>query len=185
MSTFKLLNKKRGPYKRLAFYGLLSGILLLFIIALSGKKIDDSIKAVIMLVSALAFIVSIFILGHSIKFKSIIGTISFLEDNIKIEILNKEEIIPYSNIEHIRFKLSGYEGVNSSTLFENILFFPSLFAYHSGMRNFVYIHTTKGIRIFEVFLQSKKEWVSIKRIAQSNFVLFESKRFNNDHHDKN
>ena len=77
MLTLELVSKKRKPIKRYAFYGIITGILVLILIALSGHRIANNLKVVLMLVVACTFVICLYILNYSVKFKNTIGRISF------------------------------------------------------------------------------------------------------------
>jgi hypothetical protein len=167
MITLEIVSKKRRPVKLYAIYGILSGILLLIVVAVLGHRIPSLIARMLMGLSALAFIVCLFIMNYSYKFKNSIGHISFSPENIEIEILGKREIISVDAILKINFKLVGYEGLNTST-FSDFLIVPliSLFSYHSGINNYVYIRTAGQIRKFEIYIPDKKNWSSLKSMAK-------------------
>lgn len=166
MLSFELVSKKRKPIKRYAFFGIILGFLILILIGITGRQINNDIKVALMIVVAFLFVVCIYILNYSIKFKNTIGKISFFEDYVEILLARKREIIYIDNIRSIRFKLTGYEGLNSTTLFEYLIWFPAFFSYKSGMKNFVNIVTGKGVRQFEFYIPDKSSWLLIKKMAQ-------------------
>jgi hypothetical protein len=166
MLTFELVSKKRKPIKRYAFYGIITGILLLILIGLTGHWIAETIKVIIMILVAFTFIICLYIINYSVKFKNAIGHIFFSEEYIEIELLRKIEIIYINDISKIRFKLAGYEGLNNSTIRDILIWPPGSFSYHSGLNNFVYIFTINGVRTLEIYLKSKKEWYDINNLAK-------------------
>ena len=166
MMTLELISKKRRPTKRYSFIVIIIGILILVFIGFFGHWIGNSLASILMILVACIFIVCLYIINYSVKFKNVIGKISFSQDFIEIEFLQKKEIFYNDNVRNIRFKLAGYEGLNNSTLFENIVWKPSLFSYHSGMNNFVYIYTANGVRTFEFQIPDKRAWTYIKKMAQ-------------------
>jgi hypothetical protein len=174
MITFELINRKRKPIKRYAFIGILIGILTIVLIGILGQRLDNTVKIVLMILVAFTFIICLFILNYSIKAKNVIGNISFLEESIELEILQKKEIIQKANIKAIRFKFAGYEGLNDSTIIENLAWFPSFFSYHSGMNNFVYIYSDRGTRTFEFYIPNKRDWIKIKRMGKFYHDNFET-----------
>jgi hypothetical protein len=165
MHSFELVSKKRKPVKRNAFFGIVIGILLLILIGLTGHWIANTVKIVLMLLIACTFIICLYIINYSVKFKNPIGRISFSEDYIETEIHGKKEIFKRDNITNVRFKLAGYEGLNNSGFLDFVIWSPSFFSYHSGINNFVYIHTGNAVRIFEFYIPNKKDWLNIKKIA--------------------
>jgi len=164
--TFELVSKKRKPIKRYTIYALITGFLILFIMALTGHWLNNITKVVLMLLVAFIFIISLYILNYSVKFKNPIGKISFYQDCIEIEILEKNEIIYRNDIQKVRFKLAGYEGLNASTLFDYIMWSPSFFSYHSGMNNFVVIYTNRGTLKYEFYIRDKAAMAYLKRIMR-------------------
>lgn len=166
MLTLELVSKKRKPIWLYAFSGIIIGFLLLFLIGLTGQWINHSVKVALMIVIACIFIVCLYILNYSAGFKNTIGQISFFENYIEILLNGKKEIIYIDNIQSIRFKLTGYEGLNSSTIFEYLFWAPAFFSYHNGMNNFVYIVTGNGIRQFELYVPDKKCMVELKKMAK-------------------
>ena len=167
MITLEIVSKRRRPIKLYAIYGILFGILLLIVVAVLSQRIPSPMAKVLMALSAFTFIICIFIMNYSYKFKNSIGHISFSHENIEIEILGKKEIISVEAIVKINFKLVGYEGLNTST-FSDFLIVPliSLFSYHSGINNYVYIKTARQIRKFEIYIPDKKNWSSLKSIVR-------------------
>jgi hypothetical protein len=167
MLSLEIVSKRRRPIKLYAIYGILFGILLLIVVAILGHRIQSSIAKMLMGLSAFTFIICLFIMNYSYKFKNPIGHISFSPENIEIETLGKREIISLEAIIKINFKLVGYEGLNTST-FSDFLIVPliSLFSYHSGINNYVYIKTARQIRKFEIYIPDKKNWSNLKSIAQ-------------------
>jgi hypothetical protein len=166
MLTLELVSKKRKPIKRNAFFGIIFGILLLILIVLTGQWLANTIKIVVMVLVACIFVICLYIINYSVKFKNAIGLITFSEENIEIEFLQKTEIINIENINSVRFKLTGYEGLNNSTIFDLAMWSPNFFSYHSGINNFVYIYTNTGLRTFEFYIPNKKNWLNINKIAQ-------------------
>jgi hypothetical protein len=164
--TFELISKKRKPIKRYTLYALIGGFLILITIALAGHYLNHTTKVVLILFVACIFIISLFIFNYSFNFKNPIGKISFYQDCIEIEILEKEEIIYNKDIIKVRFKLSGYEGLNASTFFDYLRWSPSFFSYHSGMNNFVVIYTNRGTLMYEFYIRDKAAMVNLKRIMR-------------------
>jgi hypothetical protein len=164
--TLELVSKKRKPIKRYAFIGIVLGIVTLVIVGFISHWIGQLIASILMILVAVTFIVCLYIINYSIKFKNVIGKISFSQDFIEIEFLQKKEIFYNDSVRNIRFKLAGYEGLNNSTLLEYIVWKPSLFSYHNGMNNFVYIYTANGVRTFEFHIPDKRAWIYIKKLAQ-------------------
>jgi len=118
-----------------------------------------------MIIVACTFVISIYIINYSVKFKNTIGQISFFENYIEIVLNGEKEIIYIDNIRNIRFKLAGYEGLNSTTFFEYLLWFPAYFSYKNGMNNFVSISTSAGVRQFEFYIPNKSSWLNIRKLA--------------------
>jgi len=167
MLTLEIVSKKRRPIKLYAIYGLLFGVLIIITIGILGHRIPSVIAKLLMAISALTFIICLFIMNYSYKFKNSIGHISFSTEQIKIEIFGGKEIITIESIHKIKFKLVGYEGLNTSTLSDFFIVpFLSLFSYHSGINNFVYIKTSKQIRKFEIYIPDQKHWATLKSMAK-------------------
>ena len=166
MLTLDLVSKKRRPIKRNAFIGIILGILTLAIVGFISHWIGYKVASILMILVAITLIVCLYIINYSIKFKNVIGKISFSQDFIEIEFLQKKETFYHDSFRDIRFKLAGYEGLNNSTLFEYIVWKPSLFSYHSGLNNFVYIYTDNGVRTFEFHIPDNRSWTYIKKMAQ-------------------
>jgi hypothetical protein len=164
--TFELVNKKRKPIKRYTTYALLTGILIIVTVALARHLLNEQTKVVLMILSACLFIVSLFIFNYSFNFKNPIGKISFYQDCIELEILEKTEIIYLKDIIKVRFKLSGYEGLNTSTFFDYLRWSPSFFSYHSGMNNFVVIYTNSGTFMYEFYIRDKAAMINLKRLMR-------------------
>jgi hypothetical protein len=172
MITFELVNKKRKPIKRYAFISLVIGILLLFLVGFSGQLLGHAVKVAIIIVAAAIFVIGLYIINYSAMFKNTIGEISFYENYIEIVTGQNKEIIYIENIRNIRFKLTGYEGLNNSTFFEYIIIrLPALFSFHNGMNNFVTIYTSGRPRQFEFYIPDKRRLLEMKRIAQEYFHL--------------
>jgi len=172
MLTLELVSKKRKPIKRNAFIAIVIGILLLVLVGLSGHLLGNAVKVVIMIITAGIFVTSLYIINYSAMFKNTIGQISFYENYIEIVTGMKKEIIYIDNIRNIRFKLSGYEGLNSSTFFEYMVWWlPSYFSYHNGMNNFVIIYTASGPRQFEFYIPDKKRLLELKKMAKEYFLV--------------
>jgi hypothetical protein len=169
MLTFELVSKKRKPIKRNAFAGIICGFLILVLIAVAGKWINNSVKIAMMIVVAITFIICLYIINYSVKFKNPIGKISFFENYIETVINGKKEIVYIDNISSIRFKLSGYEALNNSTFFEFMFWKPAIFSYHNGMNNFVYVVTANGVKHFEFYIPDKKSMLAAKKMAQEYF----------------
>jgi hypothetical protein len=160
--TFELVSKKRKPIKRYTTYAIITGILIIVTVALGRHLLNEQTKVVLMILSACIFIGSLFIFNYSFNFKNPIGKISFYQDCIEIEILEKKETIYQKDIIKVRFKLSGYEGLNTSTFFDYLRWSPSFFSYHSGMNNFVVIHTNRGTHMYEFYIRDKAAMVNLK-----------------------
>lgn len=161
MLTFDLVNKKRSSFKVYAITGIITSILLLVLIGLLGDKMHDSLNKALMGLSALGLVTGIFVLSYSIKFKNIIGHISFSKEQIEIELLQRKEIINKENIRNISFELVGFEGLNKT-------FTPHGFydlSYHSGINNFVHIQTSNEIRKFEFYISNRKNWDDLKSLV--------------------
>jgi hypothetical protein len=165
MLTLELVSKKRKPIKRYAFMGIILGILTLIIVGFTSHWTGNMIASILMILVAVTFIVCLYIINYSVNFKNVIGKIFFSQDFIEIEFLQKKEIFYNDSVRNIRFKLAGYQGLNNSTLFEYIVWKPSLFSYHSGLNNFVYIYTDNDVRTFEFHIPDKRAWTSIKKLA--------------------
>jgi hypothetical protein len=171
MLALELVSRRRKPVKRNAFYGIITGILLLILIGLSGHMVSNTIKTVLMLIIAFIFVMCLYIVNYSVN-KIPIGLISFFKDYIEIEMYEKKEIIQSDKIDNIRFKLTGYEGLNKSSIFGMAIWSPGYFSYHSGMKNFVYIHTSDTVRKFEFYLANKRDLLNIKKTAlQFHYIL--------------
>ena len=124
-----------------------------------------------MIIIACTFIVCLYIINYSASFKNTIGQISFCENYIEIVSDQKKEIIYFDNIRNIRFKLTGYEGLNSSSFFEFLVWSPAFFSYHNGMNNFVDIVTANGIMHFEFYVPNKKSMLKAKKMIQEYFHM--------------
>jgi hypothetical protein len=166
MLTFELVNKKRNPAKRYAIAGALTGVVFIFLIILLHNFLPELVKKVLMVAIALDFIACLFIINYSIKFKNVIGHISFPQGGIEIEFLQKKEFISNDEIRNIRFELVGYEGLNNTSIASTLLFIQNYFSYCSGLNNFVYIQTKNESRTFEVFIENKQQWAGILGIAK-------------------
>ena len=161
MITFELINKKRNPIKVYAISGIIISILLLILIGLLGDKMYDSLKKVLMGISAFGFVIGSFVLIYSFKFKNVIGHISLSKEQIEIELLQRKEIINNENIKNVRFELVGFQGLNKTIT-------PHCFydlSYHSGINNFVYIKTNNEIRKFEFYVSNQKNWINLQRMV--------------------
>jgi hypothetical protein len=167
MLTFELVSKKRKPIKRYAFAGIIIGFMILILIGLTGRWLNDAISVALMILVACIFIACLYIINYSVKFKNVIGQISFFENYIEVILNRGKEIIYIDNIRSIRFKLAGYEGLNSTTFFEYLLWFPAYFSYKNGMNNFVSISTSTGVRQFELYIPDKKHMSNIRELAQN------------------
>jgi hypothetical protein len=171
MLTLELVSKKRRPIKRNAFIAIVIGVLLLVLVSLSGHLLSHAVKVAIMIITAVIFVISLYIINFSVSFKNTIGRISFFENYIEIVTDQKREMIYIDNIRNIRFKLTGYEGLNSSTLFETMVWSPAFFSYHNGMNNFVTIYTADGPRQFEFYIPNKISMLVVKRMSREYFHL--------------
>ena len=165
MLTFELVSKKRKPIKRNAILGIIFGILILVLIGFTGNIIPNTVKVVLMLLIACTFVICLYIINYSVKFKNPIGLITFSEDYIELELHEKKEIIRSDNFGKVRFKFAGYEGLNNSTYLDFVIWSPSFFSYHSGMNNFVYIYTNNAVRKFEFYIPDKRGWLNIKKLV--------------------
>ena len=148
MLTFELIHKKRRPIKFYSIIGIVIGLLFLILIGLLGDKINNSTKIVLMGISAFLFVTGLFILSYSFRFKKVIGHISFLKEHIEIELLQKEEVIDFKQINNLNFKLVGYDGLNKSITTQG---FYDL-SYRSGINNFVFLETNNKKRKFEFYV---------------------------------
>jgi len=166
--TLELINKKRNPVKHYAVYGVLIGIITVLIVGFIDHWLKPILITILLIASVLILIISLFIINYSVGFKKISGRISFYDDYVKINTEGKTETIQKQNIRSIRYKLSGYEGMNNSTLIDFLIWFPGYFSYHSGMNNFVYIYTDTGLRIFEFHIPNKACWIRMKEIARTS-----------------
>jgi hypothetical protein len=169
MLTFELINKKRRPIKIYAIFGIVIALLLLILIGLLGDNIKNSLKILLMCISASGFVIGLFILSYSFKFKRVVGNISFSEECIEIELLHKKEIIGIENIKNIKFKLVGYEGLNKT-------FIPLYdLSYRSGINNYVFIQTYNETRKFEFYVSNEKSWIDLQSIVSYYHNAFGSK----------
>jgi hypothetical protein len=175
MLTLELVNKKRSPAKLYAIIGALAGLACLILTGLLHHVLSEPVKKVLMVVVAGDFVICLFVLNYSYKFKNVIGHISFSNDFIEIELLQKKEFINFDNIRNIKFKLLGYEGLNNSSLAETFVFSPGFFSYYSGMNNFVYVQIKNETRTFEFYIANKKEWENLQRIVKYYSDVFASK----------
>jgi hypothetical protein len=167
MLTFELVNKKRSPAKRYAIAGALTGVACIFLIFLFHNFLPELFKTILMVAIAIDFVACLFILNYSIKFKNVVGHISFPQGGIEIELLQKKEFISNDEVRNIRFELVGYEGLNNTSIASTLLFIQNYFSYFSGLNNFVYIQTKNESRTFEIFLANKQQWAGIQGIAKS------------------
>ena len=171
MLTFELINKKRRPIKIYAISGIVIGLLLLILIGLLGNKISNSLKIVLMGISAFVLIIGLFILSYSFKFKNVIGHISFSKENIEIELLQRKEVIGIENIKNIKFDLVGYDGLNKTIIPQGLYDL----SYRSGINNFVFIETNKEIRKFEFYISNQKSWINLQSMVSYYQDTFSSK----------
>lgn len=160
MLTFELINKKRRPIKIYAISGIVTGILLLILIGLTGNKLSDSLKIVFMCICASGFVIGLFILSYSYRFKNVIGHISFSKDKIEIEVLRRKEVIGIEDIKNVKFDLAGYHGLNKTFIPQGLYDL----SYRSGINNYVYIQTIKEIRKFEFYISDQKDWIDLQSI---------------------
>lgn len=165
MIKLDLVSKKRKPIKKYAFLGIAGALLILVLITVFHEQLSNTVKIALLILVALLLIVNIWIINYSLNFRNVIGSLSFFQDRIEIEFLQKKEILPKDQITAIRFRLKGYEGRNDSTVIENLVWFPSYFWYHSGLNNFIHIHTITGVRIFEVYIPNRRIWIELKKLA--------------------
>jgi len=169
MLTFELINKKRRPIKIYAIFGIVIGLLLLILIGLLGDNIKNSLKILLMGISASCFVIGLFILSYSFKFKRVVGNISFSEERIEIELLQKKEIISIENIKNIKFELVGYDGLNKT-------YIPLYdLSYRSGINNYVFIQTYSETRKFEFYVSNEKNWIDLQSIVYYYHNAFGSK----------
>jgi len=161
MLTFELINRKRRPIKIYAISGILIGLTLLVFIVLLGNKINGLIKKGFIGISALGFVIGLFVLGYSIKFKKVIGHISFSKEYIEIEMLQRKETIFNENIKQIRFELVGFDGLNKTSIPQG---FYDL-SYRSGINNFVYIQTNNETRKFEFYVSNQTNWIDLQKMV--------------------
>lgn len=161
MLTFELINKKRRSIKIYAITGIVIGFLLLILIGLLGDKISNSLKIVLMCISAFGFVIGLFILNYSFKFKNVIGHISFLKDHIEIELLQRKEVIGIENIKNVKFELVGYDGLNKTSIPQGLYDL----SYRSGINNFVFIQTNNETRKFEFYISNQKNWINLQRMV--------------------
>ena len=164
--TYELVNKKRSKSKRNAIIGFISGFAVIALAGLLNDFLPEPVMLALMILVAVDFIISLFIINYSYKYKVVVGHISFKQDLIEIEIFQRKEEISNSEIRKIRFKLAGYEGLNNSSVMGILLFPWERFSYCSGLNNFVYIQTARETRTFEFFIANKKEWINIHRIIK-------------------
>jgi len=171
MLKFELIHKKRKPIKIWAISGIALGILLILLIAVAGDRITDSMKIGIMGISVILFVIGLFILSYSYNFKEIIGQVSFEKEYIELEYLQLMEVLEISKIQDIRFKLTGYEGLNKTIL-------QGLYdlSYKSGINNFVFIQANNHTRKFEFYISNQKDWIEIQRIASYYQDVINSKK---------
>lgn len=165
MITLELIDKKRNPVKQYAVYGIIFSIIAIITIGLSDQRFNPVLKTILFIAAVLILIICLFIINYSVGFKKVSGRISFYNDFVEIIREGKKETIQKQNIRSIRFKLSGYEGLNNSSLSDYLIWFPAYFSHHSGMKNFVYIYTDAGVRIFEFHIPNKAVWIRMKEIA--------------------
>lgn len=161
MLTFELINKKRRPIKIYAISGILVGFLFLILIGLTGDKMSNSFKIVIMGISAFLFVIGLFILSFSFKFKKVIGHISFSKDYIEIELFQKKEVIGVENIKNVKFELAGYDGINKTIILHSLYDL----SYRSGINNFVFIRTNNETRKFEFYVSNQKNWNDLQNMV--------------------
>jgi hypothetical protein len=161
MLTLELVSKKRKPIKRYAFYGIISGILLLILTGLTGHWISNNVKVVLMIIIACTFVIGLYIINYSVKFKIAIGRITFSKDYIEIEILQRKEILDIKNLKNLRFELEGFDGLNKTSA---PLGFYDL-SYNSGINNFVYIQTTSETKKFEFYIPNQDNWVDLQSLV--------------------
>jgi hypothetical protein len=174
MIKLELVSKKRKPVKRYAISGLVVGFLLLVLIGATGEWLGYTLKVVLLIFVACIFVACLYILNYSAGFKNTIGEISFCENYIEIVLKGKREIIYIDNIKNIRFKITGHEGLNTSTVIEYIVWSPAFFSFHNGMNNFVDIITSDGVRRFEFYIPDKKTMLGIKRMAKNYIFILKN-----------
>lgn len=146
--------------------GIGLGFIILIMIVLTGQMTGNTLKTILLLLVAAIFIISLFIINYSYKFKRVIGSISFSDDIIEIDFLNRKEIIQVHQLKNIKFKFAGYEGLNKSTIFENVMFPVTEFNYHGGINNFLYLNSGQRMRRFEFYIPNKIVWTELKKIAK-------------------
>ena len=172
MLTFELVSKKRKPIKRYAYSGIIIGILFLILIGLTGHWINNTVKIVLMMLIACTFVICLYIINYSVKFKNAIGRISFSKDYIEIEILQRKEIIHIENIKNIRFELAGFDGLNKTSTPQG---FYDL-SYNSGINNFVYIQTNSETKKFEFYVSNQNNWVDLQSLVNYYQVTLRNKK---------
>jgi hypothetical protein len=171
MLTFELINKKRRPIKIYAISGIVVGLLLIILIGSFGNNINNSLKIVLMVISACGFVTGLFILSYSFKFKNVIGHISFSKEYIEIELLQKREIIGIENIRSVKFELVGYDGLNKTNILQGLYDL----SYCSGINNFVYIQTNNETRKIEFYVSNQKDWIDLQMMVSYYRETFSSK----------
>jgi hypothetical protein len=125
------------------------------------------------MISACLFVLCLFILNYSFKFKNAIGKISFAKEFIELEILQKKEVLDIGNIQTIQFELSGYDGLNKTTIPLGLYDL----SYRSGINNFIIIQTNNETRKFEFYISTQENWNELKLIINYylNLINFKNK----------
>jgi len=168
MLTFELTNRKRKPIKYYAISGIVIGILFLVLIVLLDDKINDSLKTVFIGISACGFVIGLFILSYSFKFKNVIGHISFSKEDIEIELLQRKEVLGIEHIKNIKFVLAGYDGLNKTSIPLGLYDL----SYRSGINNFVFIQTDNKTRKFEFYISNQRDWISLQNMVSYYLDIF-------------
>lgn len=123
-------------------------------------------------ISASGFVIGLFILSYSFRFKRVIGHISFSKENIEIELLQKKEVIGIEKIKSVNFELTGYDGINKTSIFQGLYDL----SYRSGINNFVFIKTNNETRKFEFYISNQINWIELEGMAVYYQKFFNSLR---------
>jgi hypothetical protein len=161
MLTFELVSKKRRPIKRYAFSGIIIGILIFILIGFTGHLIANTVKVALMLLIASTFVICLYIINYSVKFKNAIGQITFSKNYVEIEMLQKKETLLIEDIGNIRFELVGFDGLNKKRIILGIYDLT----YNSGINNFVYIQTNSENKKYEFYVPNQNNWADLQRLV--------------------
>jgi hypothetical protein len=172
MLTLELISRKRKPVRRNAVFSIIGGILIIVFVGVAHRWLNTLIASSLMIIAGVVFMASLYNINYSTRGKIAIGSISFFEECIEIDLQGVKEIVNNDKIRSVRFKLSGYEGLNNSTLVDNIFWRPSLYSYHKGMNNFIYLHTQTGVRKYEFYIPDENVWLYIKKVAKIYYDKF-------------